>query len=225
MSTLRTAAILTLRRAQLARVGWVMSVTLLCVLAAAMLERLAGPGAADRSVTGWGLGVALPLVAYYLSTLTRSGLGLGLALAQYARYGANRRALAVGHMIALALLTGMAGLLIGALAAFGGRGWFDPSLARDVLTSGGAGLVGGACYACLLTLGAGLWRHGALAFLVLDWLVGSGVSLAALTWPRAHLRNLLGGTPVLDWPQWTGLPSLVALSFLALLLAMARVPR
>jgi hypothetical protein len=148
-----------------------------------------------------------------------------LAFAEYARYGANRRLLLLGHLAALGALTAAVGMLLGVVSILGSRPIVDPELARDVLTSGVGGALGGASYAVFFTLAAGLWRHGAIAFLMLDWLLGAGVSLAAVAWPRSHLRNFLGGEPVMDWPQWTATPALLLLSFVVLLLAMARVPR
>jgi len=70
---------------------------------------------------------------------------------------------------------------------------------------------GGVAYVSLFSLGSCLGARGRFVFLVADWLLGSGSSLLAAPWPRAHLRNLLGLEPVAGMSQGASTVALLIL--------------
>jgi hypothetical protein len=57
-----------------------------------------------------------------------------------------------------------------------------------------------------------------------DLLLGSASSKAALFWPRAHVRSLLGGEPLLGLGQGTALAMLLASALTVILVALRRAP-
>ena len=65
---------------------------------------------------------------------------------------------------------------------------------------------------------------GRAADLVLDWLLGSGVGIAALPWPRADVRALLGGPTVAGLSASQAALFLVCLTLAAALVYAKRVP-
>jgi hypothetical protein len=60
---------------------------------------------------------------------------------------------------------------------------------------------------------------------VLDWILGTGASLLALPWPRAHIKNLLGGEPLLGLPQWSATLALLVIGLFCGSAALLRTPR
>ena len=56
-------------------------------------------------------------------------------------------------------------------------------------------------------------------------LLGAGVTAAALPWPRAHIRNLLGADPVMALPQWSSSLLLFVLIGGYLAFSLWRCPR
>ena len=100
-------------------------------------------------------------------------------------------------------------------------------MALDALTSAYAGALGGAAYAAWLALGTALGRRGGgrAALLVVDWVLGAGTGATATITPRAHLRNLLGGTPPMNLSESSRACALVILTIGCGLLATQRIGR
>jgi len=141
-----------------------------------------------------------------------------------ARYGVSRRHLAVGVLAASVLSLAAVGCLLAAIGVLatsvGEPGWM-----RDLLTSAWIGALAGGAYAAWFLLASTFGRRGGgrPAALALDWVLGSTSSFAAAPWPRGHVRNLLGSTPVLDMSQSAALLALLALGTIYALLAVRRM--
>jgi hypothetical protein len=205
----------TLGRTRLARRSSLVLLALgtLFVLLIGVLERATEPAyALDRTLLGVGFGVSLPLFAYLLfeSVLERSDATA--LVSPLARHGADARTATFGLVMSLAAACALAGLtfaLVSLLATTGP----GPRLARELFPCAWSGVLSGLAYAGLLALGSRFNRFGRVALLLGDWLLGAGSSIFALPWPRAHVRSLFGGEPVLDLSQLSSLAFLLAIAF------------
>jgi hypothetical protein len=197
-------------------------------LGVALLERAQGRvGAADRALTGGAFGIALPLLCYFMVHRVCSGLSLRTALNPLARHGMSRYALALGLTIPPALVAGAFAALSGVAVVAVTRGAGDPLLLRDTATCVWIGLVSGVAYTVAL-VGASAYGQrgqGRVGLLSADFLLGAGSSFLALPWPKGHVRNLLGGAPVLQLSQLSALLVLLGTSFACLWLGALRCKR
>jgi hypothetical protein len=215
--------------ARLARVGSgvAFAVAIASVALVAFVERRALPlAAADRALTGVALGVVLPLLGYGTVARALDGRRLDQALASLARHGGNRRQAALGVVLVVTPLLAIAGALLAALAVIVTRAPADPLLLSDLRTSSWVGALAGTAYAAWFVLGSTVGRAGGgrIWALVADWVLGAGATAAALPWPRAHVRNLLGAAPVLGMPEWSASLALGALTVIYVALALWREP-
>lgn len=210
-------------------------------IAAASWLLIAIAGALERPVTralgsGQGepsliesatFGVVLPLASYALCGRI-DGTRDDLMSAYWARHGISRRLYALGRIGFCAALG--AGLMFtsGALAFALSRATFGESGAGGALAFtvvmaiaalGAASYA--ACFGLAQLLGGGLGRA---AFLVADWLLGSGAGIAALPWPRAHVRALLGGPDVAGMSAYQAALFLICLTLIGALLCVRRIP-
>lgn len=191
-------------------------------LVAAWLERAhGGENGADRALLG-GLGtLALPLAAYAVVGAVLASDGLREAVRPTVAFGASPARVTVatvGTPAAGAAIVGA--LLAGGVALVAG----SPSPVFDFATSAWIGALAGAAYAAWFCMGACFGPRGAgrSVLLVVDYLLGSASSAAALLTPRGHLRNLLGGTPPAELSQRASSALLVALAFVCLLVCVRR---
>lgn len=194
----------------------------------ALLERAQGHvGAVDRALTGGAFGVAVPLVCYFLVGQVTVGTSLSEALFPLSRHGADRRLLTLGLTLPAALWAAVFAASSSVLVVLVTRGFGDPRLAADALTSAWIGLVAGSCYVVAFTGASAFGRRGQGRgwLLVADFLLGGGRSFLAFPWPKGHVRNLLGGSPVLElsWPL--ALVALLGTSFAFLWLGVQRSQR
>ena len=210
-------------------------------IAAASLLLIGIAGALERPVTralGSGqsepslieaatFGIVLPLASYALSARV-DGTRDDLMSAYWARHGSSRRLYALGRIGFCAALGALLMLASTALAFALSRAIFSESAAHGVLAFAGVSAVAAlgalsyaACFGLAQLLGGGLGRA---AFLVADWLLGSGAGLAALPWPRAHLRSLLGGPAVASMSPYQAALFLLCLTLTGALLCVRRVP-
>jgi hypothetical protein len=181
----------------------------LMVALVSVVERRAAPGfALDRALLGPCFGLFLPFCCF---VLTRSAFPTGIeaALGRLARLGVNRRQALIGRA---GVLLGMEAIValplsLAALTMTGPTSSWSQEVAALVWVAPLAALGHGA----LLLLGASFGRFGALTVLLLDWLLGSGAGPLALPFPRAHVRNLLGGEAVLGFGQLASTVALILL--------------
>lgn len=205
-----------------------LAIALAAVSAVAWLERRSGSNvAADRSLTGIALGLVLPLLSHGTVARALAGTHLETSLSELARFGGNRRVIALGVGMALTLVLAVAGALVALVAVVVVRAPADPVLVRDAVTSTWIGALAGASYAGWFGLGSTFGRAGGgrTALLILDFIAGASVGLSALLWPRGHIRNLLGGEPVWLMPQWGASLALLLLTVAYFALSLWRVRR
>ncbi len=177
------------------------------VAAAALVERRSGGvAAADHTLVGAVFGVAVPLIGYLAVERSVDGRRLQASLDELARYGANRRAAALGLVGVCAALVAGAAVALALLGVVVARGTTDAGLAADLARSSWIAATAGVSYTLWFALGSSIGRRGGgrIWALALDWVLGSTTILVAAPWPRGHIRNLLGGAPVLGLAQWQG---------------------
>jgi hypothetical protein len=197
-------------------------------LGVALLERAQGHvGAADRALSGGAFGIALPLLCYFLVGRVCSSARLGEAVTPLARHGLDRRTLALGLALPPALVAAAVSALGSVLVVCITRGPSDPELGRDVLTSIWIGIVSGPAYVAAF-IGASAFGRGGRGrswLLAADFVLGAGDSFWAFPWPKAHIRNLLGGSAALELSQLGALLALLGMSFAFLSLGLLRNQR
>lgn len=197
-------------------------------LGVALLERAQGRvGAADRALSGGAFGIALPLLCYFLVGRVCGAAKLGEAVTPLARHGLDRRALALGLALPPALVAAAFSALSSVLVLCVTRGLSDPELGRDTLTSIWIGIVSGPAYVAAF-LGASAFGRGGRGrawLLAADFVLGAGDSFWAFPWPKAHIRNLLGGSAALELSQLGALLALLGTSFAFLSFGLLRNQR
>lgn len=197
-------------------------------LGVALLERAAGrAGAADRALWGGAFGIALPLLSYYLVGRACGGSSSKDAVLPLARHGMDRYGLTLGLALPPALHAAIFAALSSALVLLVTRGTGDASLPSDTLTSVWIGLVAGVAYTAAFVGASAYGRagRGRTWLLAADFVLGAGDSVLALPWPKAHVRNLLGGSAALELSQLGALLALLGTSFAFLLLGTLRNQR
>jgi hypothetical protein len=197
-------------------------------LGVALLERAQGRiGAADRALAGGAFGIALPLLCFFLVQRACAGASLADAVAPLARHGLDRRGLALGLSLPPALVAAVFGVLSSLLVVLVTRGFGDAKLSADVVTSLWIGLVAGVAYVAAFVGASAIGRNGQGRswLLAADFLLGQSDSFLAIPWPKAHVRNLLGGSAALELPQTAALLVLLGTSFAFLWLGTLRNQR
>jgi hypothetical protein len=198
------------------------------VLLIAYAERRAGLfGAASRALADRVFGALLPIFLLAGSTRILSPVRLDRASSAAARFGASRRAAALGMVLA-----SMLSLAVFAALAAAGAAWIahDPTAPPRVVdgaTSGWIGALTAVAYAALFAFGAtfGARGGGRFAALVADLALGSSVAAApAILAPSTHAQNLLGGAAPLGLAQSSSALCLFALAVGFTGLAIYRCP-
>ena len=201
----------------------VLALTALAVYAFAVLEHAkSNADAADSALEGAVFGLALPVIAYLVSERACGGERLDRSVDVLARHGLNRRAAMLGVLAASAVCAALAGFVLTLSAGIGAR-----DTPRDITSSGIIALGAGATYALWFGAASLIGKRGGGRkwALILDFTLGAGSSVLALPFPRGHARNLLGGEPVLDIPQWAAWVALILIAALGVTRGVARTPR
>jgi hypothetical protein len=169
--------------------------------------------------------MVVPLWAYLLITRVAGFGPLSGSVEPLARAGMDRRWTVV-WLLAMAEVGAAVSSAILAVCAW----WWTRTSSGSSSAAPEAvmwvGAVGGASYAALIALGATFGRRGrgSVVVLLLDWLLGTGVSAMAAPWPRAYLRQLLGSEPVMGLPPWSGSIALLVVILVATGWAALRIP-
>jgi len=197
---------LSLARERLRGPSALLVIFLSCIAAFAIgvLERRSDAlSAPDDALAGAAFGLALPLLAYFVSERVSDGTRVDRSVDGVARYGTNRRAALLGVLLASALCTAFASALIAIAALLGAYAWHAQRLLGDLRASVGIALFAGPVYALYFSAASLLGKRGGGRkwALIIDFVLGAGGSALALPWPRGHVRNLLGGVPVVDLSQ------------------------
>ena len=214
------ARLLRSRQAAAAILGGCLVVTALAIVA----RHDGSLHGADRILIGPYGSIVLPLLAYLIVGAALGTRTFATSVAPLVALGAPPARVtlaAIGVCAAgCALASALAGVLVAAIA----HGVGDPPRWADAAATAYAGALGGLAYATWFAFGASIVRGGGGrgALLVLDWIVGAGDGPAALFTPRAHVRNLLGGTAPNDLPQIQSTLSLVVICVACTALAALR---
>jgi hypothetical protein len=182
----------------------VLLVSGMALFAIGVLERQSDAlSAPDDALSGAVFGIALPLLAYLVSERVCDGTRLDRSVDGVARHGTDRRAALLGVLLAAALCTALAGALVTIAALLGAHAPGSHALVSDLRASVGIAAFVGAVYALYFAAASLLGKRGGGRkwALIIDFVLGAGGSPLALPWPRGHVRNLLGGEPVLELSQ------------------------
>src|SRR6201986_4566416 len=112
----------------------------------------------------------------------------------------------LGGVAVFALVSALGGRAVPVPPALGAHD-AAADAARSVVIALGAGAAYAVWFGAASLVGK---RGGGRKWaLILDFTLGAGSSVLALPFPRGHARNLLGGEPVLDIPQWAAWVALI----------------
>jgi hypothetical protein len=214
------------RRAHTPRALFISSFALvLAALVAVAERRVEWFGAASRALSGVVFGLLIPVALVATSGQVLFPTRLAASATFFARFGASRRSVALGLVVASMCTAAILAAAMGAVTALIAHDPTAPPPAADALTTAWIGLFTGAAYAGLYAFGATFGAKGGGRYwaLVLDLLLGAGGMTSALA-PRAHAQNLLGGAPPLMFSQSQSAAALLVLAALTTLLALARLP-
>jgi len=174
-------------------------------------------------------GLVVPLSSFAVMAIATGRARLSEAVWPLARHGLRRSHVALGLLLgaqAVAAALALVAVELGLVLSHGlsGQGAGPIGLARDAVTSGWIAALGAAAYVAWFGLGAAFLRLGRGRWLVLvaDFLLGLGAGYFAACWPRAHLRNLIGGEPLLELSQATSSVALAAATVVVTVLAAMR---
>jgi hypothetical protein len=214
-------------RLQSASALLVLALSLAGLFAIGVLERQSDAASApDDALRGAVFGIALPLLAYLVSERACEGQRLDRSVDAVARYGSDRRAALLGVLLASALCSALVSALLTIAALLGAHAPSAPSLLADLRASVGIALLAGVVYALYFGASSLLGKRGGGRkwALIVDFVLGAGASALAAPWPRGHLRNLLGGDPVVELSQANAWFALGAIGLACLLLSALRTP-
>jgi len=198
--------------------------TLLAVAFAAAARAQGAAHGADHVLVGAFGALVVPLLCYAIAGGALGANSLSAASAPAVAFGATPPRAAATTIAVVVAASAASCAVLGAAVAILAHGSADPPVARDAIASAYAGALGGAAYASLFALGSTFGRRGGgrTLALVADWLLGANATAVALVTPRAHLRNLLGGTPPAAFGERTSAVALVVLAILFATLAARR---
>jgi len=194
--------------------------------ALAARSRGSANGADHVLVNAYGA-LILPLLAYTLVGAVLGARSLAASIAPVVRLGAAPTRAAV-VTVGVAVGAGAAvGAVLASVVALLAHGSGDPPAASDALASAYAGALGGAAYTAWFVVGASFGKRGGgrAVLLVADWVLGLGRGAVALATPRAHLRNLLGGTAPMEWSGRASAAALVMIAVVCAVVAVRRAAR
>lgn len=184
-------------------------------------------GSASRSLEGPAFGFLIPLSLFALAHAL-SPKRLDEAAAPLARFGAPRRAVALGFVLSTALSSALLAASIAVATAFFANDPLAPALSDDLPAAAWIGLLTGAAYGALFSLGAtfGARGGGRSLVLILDFVLGGSLGLLGALTPRSHALNLLGAPPPLEGlSQGASAAALVAMAITGAALAIYRCAR
>ena len=207
-------------RGRVAIIAW-------CALAVtfAVTARTSGSShAADHVLLGAYAPLVLPLLAYALAGTVIGTRSLAYSAAPLVALGARPGQVTAVTLFVACAACAISGGLLAVVVDVVAHASADPPLGRDAITCAYAGGLGGGVYASLFASGASFGKRGGgrPLLLVLDWVLGAGDGPAALITPRAHIRNLFGGTAPLEL---SGRASALALVLIGLLCAAIGIRR
>jgi hypothetical protein len=198
------------------------------VALAAVLERhFVARHAVDVVLIGVVFGVAVPLATWLRASFILRGERLSAFVEGLGVYGFDRRQLALGVWLCLAIPSVLSAIGLSLLGLVLGYGGLSAEAFGDAATTTWIAALGAVAYSTLFFVVSTLGRSLSLGLgvLLVDWLLGSGSSVVALPFPRALLGNLLGGSAPVDLLQWQSALFLLVLSLGGVAFAVFRLER
>ncbi len=173
------------------------------LVVATVIERRAGSAGAVFRVLGGTFRLILPLVTFAVAAAATGHDRLREAVWPLARYGASRRRLAFGTVLAAAFASAALAAFFAVVSVVLAHGPGDPPLLRDAFQSAWIGALTASAYAAWFSFGAVFLRRGRGRWipLVLDILFGASTGLLGAVFPRGNAANLLGGAAALQLSQ------------------------
>ena len=197
---------------------------LVCAFTSLVTRALFPLQAADHALAQ-NFGLWFPLCAYGLFHKVAQGGRLEFAVYSVLRHAGSRRQAVGGAALTLGGILALTGASVAALSVALTHPTNDAAFARDILLSSWVGALAGFAYAAWLSLASVFGRRGRRgAFLILDLIFGSSASAWSLPFPRAHVRNLLGGRAPAELAQSVSSAILLLGSLLILGLMLLRTP-
>jgi hypothetical protein len=201
------------------------AVALAVSIAAAVFERRSFVlGAASRVLEGSVFAYVVPLVGLLGMAQILGRSRLDAASSALGRFGASRRAVAFGLVLAAMVLTVAVSAVSAAVAAAVAHDPTAPPALHDALTTAWIAGLAACAYAGLYAFGSTFGRRGGgrIVLFLVDWLVGSSGTAAALFLPHGHAENLLGAVAPLSVGQALSTASLALIAALFTLLSIRR---
>lgn len=194
-------------------------------LVAGMLERRsAGSGAVDRAL-GAVFNLVVPLSSFAIFALATGRRRLDQTVWSVARFGADRRGVALGAIASAWVAAAAVGALAAVAAVVTAHGSTSAPLAADAITSGWIAGLTAIAYVSWFAVGATFFKFGGgrAVILVLDFILGDAGLLGDLM-PRGLAKNLLG-LAVSELPQRGASGMLVGTAIVGALIAAYRCGR
>jgi hypothetical protein len=216
----RTAASRLTTRASILLIG----LSLALVLSAGLIERRVTTwGSVDRSLIS-AFRLVIPLYCFAMTSMVCQGLGLREAAWSVARFGAARRDVALGVVLALVTSSMLGGFVLSVFAVLSAFGAASRPLANELFTSGWIGALVAGAYAAWFAFGSAFLNRGRGRWipLICDLLFGAGTGALAAIFPRSHARGLLGEIGPTHFSQPQSCVALIVMVFVLVALSMAR---
>ena len=174
----------------------------LIVVSTVIERRLGSAGAVDR-VLGSTFRLIIPLVTFGVAAAATGHDRLREAVWPLARYGAARRHIALGTVVAAVAASAALAALFAVVSVVLAHSPGEPPLLRDAFQSAWIGALAASAYAAWFCFGAVFWKRGRGRWipLLLDVLVGGSTGLLGAVFPRGNAENLLGGAAALHLSQ------------------------
>jgi hypothetical protein len=191
------------------------------IVVATVIERRAGSAGAVSRVLRGTFGLILPLVTFAVAAAATGHDRLREAVWPLARYGASRRDIALGTVLAAVAASAVLAALFAVVSVVLAHGPGEPPLLRDAFQSAWIGALTASAYAAWFSFGAVFLRRGRGRWipLVLDLLFGASTGLLGAVFPRGSAASLLGGAASLQLSQPASSVVLVVSTVLLTLLA------
>lgn len=169
------------------------------LVVATVIERRAGSAGAVDRVLGGTFRLILPLVTFAVAAAATGHDRLREAVWPLARYGASRRQIAFGTVLAAAFASAALAAFFAVFSVVLAHGPGDPPLLRDAFQSAWIGALTASAYAAWFSFGAVFLRRGRGRWLplLLDILFGASTGLLGAVFPRGNAANLLFGAAAL----------------------------
>ena len=173
------------------------------IVVSTVIERRAGSAGAVFRVLRSTSGLILPLVTFAVTAAATGHDRLREAVWPLARYGASRRDIALGTVLAAVAASAALATLFAVVSVVLAHGPGEPPLLRDAFQSAWIGALAASAYAAWFSFGAVFLRRGRGRWipLVLDLLFGASTGLLGAVFPRGSAANLLGGAAALQLSQ------------------------